>query len=272
MSSSTAVVRNVPNAASLRPRRTWSDWATSCEKCADRCARSSARPRVLDSYSDVEAELRDTRHALFSSRLRHFEHRRKELELAIDESAVHERELRHELVTLDAQATTAAAEMASRREEVLASALGTLQGLGERARGTSSVIQERDRALRQALIASADENVIATLEADAARLSSDLELLRSEELSLGALREELSESRERLAAAAELVDGLGTTTFEQDEAALRSVREQIGLVERSFTSVQDGERRARARLDDAGNRLSALSASRRLAQDGSRTL
>lgn len=219
------------------------------------------------SYSDVEAELRDARHALFSSRLRHFEHRRKELELAIDESAVHERELRHELVTLDAQATTAAAEMASRREEVLASALGTLQGLGERARGTSSVIQERDRALRQALIASADENVIATLEADAARLSSDLELLRSEELSLGALREELSESRERLAAAAELVDGLGTTTFEQDEAALRSVREQIGLVERSFTSVQDGERRARARLDDAGTRLSALSASRRLAQD-----
>ncbi len=129
------------------------------------------------SYSDVEAELRDARHALFSSRLRHFEHRRKELELAIDESSVRERELRHELVTLDAQATTAAAEMASRREEVLASALGTLQGLGERARGTSSVIQERDRALRQALIASADENVIATLEADAARLSSDLELL-----------------------------------------------------------------------------------------------
>ena len=60
---------------------------------------------------------------------------------------------------------------------------------------------------------------------------------------------------------------LGTTTFEQDEAALRSVREQIGLLERSFTSVQDGERRARARLDDAGTRLSALSASRRLAQD-----
>ena len=92
-----------------------------------------------------------------------------------------ERELRHELVTLDAQATTAAAEMASRKEEMLASTLGTLQGLAERARGTSSVIQERERALRQALIASADENVIATLEADAARLEQDLDALRAEE-------------------------------------------------------------------------------------------
>jgi chromosome segregation protein len=219
------------------------------------------------SYSDVEAELREARHALFASRLRHFDHRRKELEVALDESAVRERELRHELVTLDAQATTAAAEMASRREEVLASALGTLQGLGERARGTSSVIQERDRALRQALIASADENVIATLEADAARLSSDLETLRAEELSLGELRDDLSQSRERLMTATALVEALGTTTFEQDEAALRTVREQIALVERSFTSVQDGERRARARLDDARSRLDALSESRRLAQD-----
>ncbi len=65
--------------------------------------------------------------------------------------------------------------MASRREEVLASTLGTLQGLAERARGTTSIIAERDRSLRQALIASADENVIATLEADAAQLASELD-------------------------------------------------------------------------------------------------
>ena len=43
-----------------------------------------------------------------------------------------ERKLRHELVTLDAKATHAAAEMASRKEEMLASTLGTLQGLGQR--------------------------------------------------------------------------------------------------------------------------------------------
>src|SRR5580693_9347232 len=68
------------------------------------------------SYSDVESELREARHALFASRLHHFEQRRRELEHSLEEAGVRERELRHELVTLDAKATHAAAEMASRKE------------------------------------------------------------------------------------------------------------------------------------------------------------
>jgi chromosome segregation protein len=219
------------------------------------------------SYSDVESELRDTRHALFASRLHHFEQRRRELEHSLEEAAVRERELRHELVTLDAKATAAAAEMASRKEEMLASTLGTLQGLAERARGTSSVIQERERSLRQALIASADENVIATLEADAARLVTDLEALRAEELTLGELRDQLGDSRERFATAQAFVNELGSSSIEQDEAALRAAREQIGLLERSLASVEDGERRARTRLDDAERRSAALASARDVAQD-----
>ena len=219
------------------------------------------------SYSDVESELRDTRHALFASRLHHFDLRRRELEHSLEEAGVRERELRHELVTLDAKATAAAAEMASRKEEMLASTLGTLQGLAERARGTSSVIQERERSLRQALIASADENVIATLEADAARLVTDLEALRVEEFALGEMRDQLAEARERFAVAETFVNEIGGSSIEQDEAALRAAREQVGILERSLASVEDGERRARARLEDAERRSAALSAARAKAQD-----
>src|SRR5665213_3981949 len=150
------------------------------------------------SYSEVENELREARHALFASRLNNFEQRRRELELALEETSVRERELRHELVTLDAKASAAAAEMASRREEMLASTLGTLQGLAERARGTSSVIQERERSLRQALVASADENVIATLEADAAKLTTDLASVDEENLTLTALREKVAIAQDEL--------------------------------------------------------------------------
>src|SRR5580698_1371847 len=185
------------------------------------------------SYSDVEADLRAARRALFSTRLHGFERRRSTLENELVGSTARERDLRLELVTLDAQASNAAAEMASRREEMLASTLGTLQGLAERARGTSSVIQERERSLRQALIASADENVIATLEADAARLVTDLEALRAEELTLGELRDQLGESRERFAVAEAFVNEIGGTSIEQDEAALRAAREQVALLERS---------------------------------------
>ncbi len=153
------------------------------------------------SYSDVEADLRAARRALFSTRLHGFERRRATLESELVGSTSRERDLRLELVTLDAQASNAAAEMASRREEMLASTLGTLQGLAERARGTASVIQERDRSLRQALIASADENVIATLEADAAKLTTDLQSVDDENLALAVLREAVAVAQEELDAA-----------------------------------------------------------------------
>jgi chromosome segregation protein len=226
------------------------------------------------SYSEVENELREARHALFSARLNNFEQRRRELELALDEASVRERELRHELVTLDAKASAAAAEMASRREEMLASTLGTLQGLAERARGTTSIIQERERSLRQALIASADENVIATLEADAAKLATDLESLNAEELSLSALRDALAESR-RLFGEVEATyeTTWASSSSESDEAALAGAREQIALLERSLASLQESERRASLRLRDANQRHAEVTAAReRATHDKARTV
>jgi chromosome segregation protein len=213
------------------------------------------------SYSDVESELREARHALFATRLNNFEQRRRELEHSLEESSVRERELRHELVTLDAKATAAAAEMASRREELLASTLGTLQGLAERARGTSSVIQERERSLRQALIASADENVIATLEADAAKLVSDLESLSVDEQTLNDLRESLATSRRLFAdVETDFEAAWASSSTEGNEAALSNAREQIALLERSLASLQESERRAGTRLAAARLRSSESAA------------
>ena len=208
------------------------------------------------SYADVESELRDARHALFATRLGHFDERRRELEAALDEVAARERELRHEVLTLDARATTAAAEMASRREEAMASVLGTLQGLAERARGTASVIRERERALRQALIASADENVIATLEADAARLASDLDALNVLELSLGETRAALEHARTEFdGAEAHFEAHFAALALEGEEAALAGAREQCALLERSLSGVAESERRLSTRLADVRERL-----------------
>src|ERR1039458_6390314 len=184
------------------------------------------------SYSDVESELPSARHALFATRLHNFEERRRELEHSLEESSVRERELRHELVNLDAKATAAAAGPGRRWREMLASTLGTLQGLAERARGTSSVIQERERSLRQALIASADENVIATLEADAAKLVTDLEGLSADEQSLNERRNALSESRRLFEDVATDYEATwASSSAESDDAALANARGQIALLE-----------------------------------------
>jgi chromosome segregation protein len=208
------------------------------------------------SYSDVEADLRGARRALFSTRLRGYESRRGALESDLTASTSRERDLRLELVTLDAQASSAAAEMASRREEMLASTLGTLQGLAERARGTASVIQERERALRQALIASADENVIATLEAEAAKVTSDLQSVDDENLALNVLREAVAVAQEELDVAQSAFDETwGTGSSDGDEAALVAGRQRIALLERSLNSLRESERRATTRLGDSRARV-----------------
>ncbi len=215
------------------------------------------------SYANVESDLRGARHSLFSSRLINFELRRRDLEVELIASSSRERELRHELVTLDAQAATAAAEIASRREEMLASTLGTLQGLSERARGTSSIIQERERSLRMALIASADENVIANLEADGAKLLSELAALDVEEAELAPQREALEAARQELAQFEEHYESTwGSSSSEGDEANLRAARERVALLERSLDSLREGERRASTRLSDVELRLEEAVAGR----------
>ena len=227
------------------------------------------------SYANVEGDLRGARHALFFSRLTHFEHRRRELESELAGSSSRERALRHELVTLDAQASAAAAEIASRREEMLASTLGTLQGLSERARGTSSIIRERDRSLRMALIASADENVIATLEADGAKLVTDLAGLDHEEAQLGAQRDELALARQELAQFEQHYETTwGSVSAQGDEANLNAALERVALLERSLASLRDSERRASARLNDVrarhGEALRAHDVARRTFADAER--
>ena len=217
------------------------------------------------TYGEIEGELRVARQSLFGRRLGAFTERRRELDDVIVTSAQHERTLRRELVNLDAQATAAAAEMASRREEMLASTLGTLQGLAERARGTTAIIAERERGLRAALVASADENVIATLEADAARLAADLVLVGEDEANL-------RETRDALAAAqAQFLDTQrrheetwASVSLESDQNAWRTAGERLALLERSLGAATHSEGRSAQRLREAQSNAKEATSSLRL--------
>ncbi len=204
------------------------------------------------TYADVERELRVARQSLFRQRLDAFDERQRELEEMIGSSEEIERSLRSELATLDAQASTAAAEMASRREEMLASTLGTLQGLAERARGTLSVIAERERSLRAALVASADENVIATLEADAAKLAADLVLVEADEATLREMRDALRDAEMLFSEAQSQHDETwASVSLESDQAAWRTASQRATLLERSLSAAAQNEQRSTQRLTDA---------------------
>jgi chromosome segregation protein len=203
------------------------------------------------SYVEIEADLRAARQALFAQRLESFALRRRELDTVVATSSDDERDLRNELVTLDAQAAAAAADMASRREELLASTLGTLQGLAERARGTLQVIAERERSLHAALVASADENVTATLEADAARLEADLVAVGHEEGELRAMREERTLAQRQLVDLEAAYEATwGGVSLEGDQQALAAATERRRLLERSIATLTQNQQRADERLAD----------------------
>jgi chromosome segregation protein len=126
------------------------------------------------SHDTVAHELLSVRRYLAGTELAELTARQRSAAEHLKVCRDEERELHEALESLDAEASSTSAELSSRREEDLASALGRVQGLVERARGTSGVLRERGRAVVVALDAAADVDVVSTLEAEAARLSTEI--------------------------------------------------------------------------------------------------
>ena len=211
------------------------------------------------NFTDIDAELKGLRRSLYAQQLSDFEARRGELEKTVASSAGEDRELRSELVRLDALAAAAAAEVASRREEHLASTLGQLQGLAERVRGTLSLIAERRRSVRNSLDASADENVVANLEADAARLTVDLAESEGDEAALVTQRAAGESAAAALREAEARFDAeWGDVSGAVTEASLAAAREQHERLSRSLASSEESVERLEQRVTIATTHRDSL--------------
>ena len=132
------------------------------------------------SHDTVATELLTIRRYLAGTELAELASRRTAAAQSLTICREEERELHAALEVLDAEASTTSAELSSHREEDLARALGRVQGLVERARGTSGVLRERGRAVVAALDAAADVDVVSTLEAEAAHLAAEIALAADE--------------------------------------------------------------------------------------------
>ena len=160
------------------------------------------------SHDTVASELLTVRRYLAGAELAELGARRRAAAQSLAVCRDEERELHEALERLDAEATSTTAELSSRREEGLANALGTVQGLIERARGLQGVLRERGRGVVAALDAAADVDVVSTLEAEAARLASEIASADAE-AAAGEAAPERAELNAALAA------------WRDDEAALR---------------------------------------------------
>jgi chromosome segregation protein len=155
------------------------------------------------------------------------------------------------LALLDADVVRAEGELSAtqmRAESIdLADALSRAEGMRAKARGLSAVLAERLRSLERDRSAVMDQGVIASLEAEGARLTEDLAALDTDAKRLGPRVEELAEAEASL--------GADTRAFrdEWSDPGQRSPDGAAAEVRGELVALRSGLDRARAefrRLDD----------------------
>jgi len=146
-------------------------------------------------HGDLVDELSALRLHLAGREIAGLESRLESLRRSRDGLGQEEASVRGDLGRLDADVLAAEAEMtaASGSEaQALGDAAGRLEGLRERARGLAAVLAERRRSVERDLRASVDQGVVASLEADAARLTADLEQVEEDRAGLAPRAQDLA--------------------------------------------------------------------------------
>jgi chromosome segregation protein len=215
------------------------------------------------THATIASELRDVRIHVAGAELAELGARRRKSAEDLATLAAEEEALRDTLDDLDAQAAATTAELSSKREEDLGAALGSVQALVERARGTANVLRERSKALAAALDAAADVDVVSTLEAEASRLVGELAAAESDRLALEPLRQALVARGAELATAEEAHRAGAATGGGTDASqALADLRRRIELQRRTLEQDRRAQEATEARVAGVGRRLAVLEAGR----------
>ena len=205
------------------------------------------------SHASLSEELLALRLYLVGRELAAFDARRAEASTQRERLAAEEGSLVTDLEAVDAAADATASELATRREEDLVATLTRVQALVERCRGLSGVVAERRRSILQALDASADVDVVSTLEADAARLSSELELTAQQEAALAPQADEVRRAEQGFAA-----DVASHQAAYADLAALRGAEGAYALARAELETMQSTIGRDHEGLARADQRVAAI--------------
>jgi chromosome segregation protein len=173
-----------------------------------------------------------------------------------------ERELRAELARLDTEVMAVESQLAARGDTDIGDELLRVEQLRERARGISAVIAERRRAMERDRGQLMDAGVVATLEAEAARLREELAAVSAELATIGPIAEQLAEdeeafARERDGALPEIDE---VAPAETAASAAAEVRGELRSVLIGLEQAEGEERRLSARLGHQRERLQRLEA------------
>src|SRR5437764_7064664 len=168
----------------------------------------------------------------------------RKAELAADESA-----LKGSLSQLDSAVIATEAQLSAMGGHDVSDALVRFESLRERARGLSAVLNERRRSLERERTATVDQALIATLEAEAARLTDELANVEADAIALAPDVESLAGSERMLAAERDAFETRWAEGVTPPSSRAAEIRGELGAL-RSGVERGGGEiARMRQRLE-----------------------
>lgn len=214
-------------------------------------------------HGDLVAELAAVRRFLLARDLAGVEARLGTAERERGELRTGEEQLRSSLAGLDAQVIAAEAQLEQARGDVggsadLAELVSRAEGLRARAAGLGALLGERGRSIEASLAAAVDQDVIASLEGEAASLAESLAGTDEEALRLIPLADELAEAEAALEAETASVESAWSSSSQVVGDPAAEVRGELGGL-RSALERSAGElRRVDARVEAVGQRSGRL--------------
>ncbi len=175
-------------------------------------------------------------------------------------------ELKSMLGKLDAQVLDAEAELTALGGSDVADVLSRGRSLRERIRGQANVIGERRRRLESELQSAVDDGVVASLEAEAARIVADLETAKFEKANLDPEFGAIEVGERRLAADQEAFEEAWGEGIAPAPTQAAEVRAQVTALETAAERDQQERSRIIEQLEALGSRHDRLMSSREQAQ------
>ncbi len=207
-------------------------------------------------HGDLVAELRALHVYVAGRELSTLKRRLGDLTAARAEVRNEETLVKRRLVELDTAVVAAEARLGTLGGSAVGDVLAGLEALREKARGQLALLAERRRGLDRERGAFVDQDVIASLEADSARLRAELETLDAEADGLAPDADALAEAEAGLAEAraafeAEWAGGVPEATGRAAEARgeLGALRSALGRSDADQRRAAASVARARSRLD-----------------------
>ncbi|HLM63870.1 MAG TPA: AAA family ATPase, partial [Acidimicrobiales bacterium] len=209
-------------------------------------------------HDDLVAELRALRVFVTGRELSTLKRRLGDTTAARAEARNEEALLKRRLSELDVAVMADEAKLGQLGGSDLGDALGRYEALREKARGQLALMAERRRGIERERAAFIDQGVIASLEADAARLQEDIAEVESEAAGLEPAGAALVEAETGLADARSAFEAEWAGGVPAPSGRTAEVRGELGALRTAMGRSAGDDQRSQSRLTNLRGRLQRI--------------